>query len=160
MIQTTPTQLLVVSSSAPIVCFFSPTWGLVTALVIMYAFDIFCGMRADGIEISHGDNFSFKKLGNATKLLLLYLVILQVLYSVVKLNGNPDAGLLATKSLNYVFLYVYLQNSFKNLRKAYPKNKHIIIAYYLIRFEFTKALPGNVQDIIEKIEKDEQRRDN
>ncbi len=38
-------------------------------------------------------------------------------------------------------LMVYLQNAFKNLIIAYPKNKGFRIIYHVIRFEFKRATP-------------------
>jgi hypothetical protein len=47
---------------------------------------------------------------------------------------------------------VYLQNAFKNLITAYPKNKAFRIIYHLIRFEFKRAMPSHVQEVIGRIE--------
>ena len=47
---------------------------------------------------------------------------------------------------------MYLQNAFKNLIIAYPKNKSFRIIYHVIRFEFKRATPAHVQAIIDRIE--------
>lgn len=47
---------------------------------------------------------------------------------------------------------MYLQNAFKNLIIAYPKNKGFRIIYHVIRFEFKRATPAHVQGIIDRIE--------
>ena len=66
--------------------------------------------------------------------------------------GDGDSALTVIKTITYVFSYVYLQNAFKNLIIAYPKNKAFRIIYHLIRFEFKRAMPSHVQGVIERIE--------
>lgn len=66
--------------------------------------------------------------------------------------GDGDSSLIVIKTITYVFSYVYLQNAFKNLIVAYPKNKAFRIIYHLIRFEFKRAMPSHVQGVIERIE--------
>lgn len=45
------TRMVLVSSMSPVLAFFTPTKGFVIALVIMFAFNIWAGMRADGVSI-------------------------------------------------------------------------------------------------------------
>ena len=52
------------------------------------------------------------------------------------------------------FMYVYVQNAFRNLIHAYPANKALRIIYHVIRFEFKRALPENVQKIVERVERE------
>ena len=68
--------------------------------------------------------------------------------------GDYPAALIAMKSLTYVFMYVYVQNAFRNLIHAYPANKALRIIYHVIRFEFKRALPENVQKIVERVERE------
>ena len=68
--------------------------------------------------------------------------------------GDDTAALIAMKSLTYVFMYVYVQNAFRNLIHAYPANKALRIIYHVIRFEFKRALPENVQKIVERVERE------
>jgi hypothetical protein len=49
---------------------------------------------------------------------------------------------------------VYLQNAFRNLIIAYPKNVAIRVIYHIIRLEFTRALPSHIQPIIDRLEKE------
>ena len=51
-------------------------------------------------------------------------------------------------------MYVYVQNAFRNLIHAYPTNKALRIIYHVIRFEFKRALPENVQKIVERVERE------
>ena len=51
-------------------------------------------------------------------------------------------------------MYVYLQNAFRNLIKAYPKKIALRIIYHVIRLEFTRALPSYWQPMINRLEKE------
>lgn len=131
-----------------------PTKGFVLALVLMFAFNCFCGMRADGVSISRCKNFSFSKFKNALVEILLYLVIIEMVFAIMTSCGDSKAALVTAKSMTYVFIYVYLQNSFKNLVKAYPRKMALRVIYHLLRFEFTRALPSYLKPIIERVEKE------
>ena len=131
-----------------------PTKGFVLALVLMFAFNCWAGMRADGVSIARCKNFSFSKFKNALVEILLYLVIIEMVFTIMASCGDSKAALVAAKSITYVFIYVYAQNSFKNLIKAYPKKMALRIIYHVLRFEFTRALPSYLKPIIERVEKE------
>lgn len=122
------------------------------ALIIMFAFNIWAGMRADGVAIKNCKRFSFRKFKNALAELLLYVTIIHVIYSVMLQCGDNEAAMIVIKSLTYVFMYVYLQNAFRNLIVAYPKKIALRIIYHVIRMEFTRALPSYWQPIIERFQ--------
>ena len=129
-----------------------PTKGFVLALVLMFAFNCWAGMRTDGVSIARCKNFSFSKFKNALVEILLYLVIIEMVFAIMTSCGDSKAALVTAKSVTYVFIYVYLQNSFKNLVKAYPKKMALRVIYHLLRFEFTRALPSYLKPIIERVE--------
>lgn len=122
------------------------------ALIIMFTFNIWAGMRADGVAIKNCKRFSFRKFKNALAELLLYVTIIHVIYSVMLQCGDNEAAMIVIKSLTYVFMYVYLQNAFRNLIVAYPKKIALRIIYHVIRLEFTWALPSYWQPIIERFQ--------
>ena len=129
-----------------------PTKGFVLALVLTFAFNCFAGMRADGVTITRCRNFSFGKFKNALVEILLYLIIIEMVFTIMASCGDKQAALVTAKSITYVFIYVYVQNSFKNLVKAYPKKMALRVIYHLLRFEFARALPSYLKPIIERVE--------
>ena len=147
-------RLIVVSTLSPVLSYLTPTKGFVYALVVMFAFNIWAGMRADGVAIIRCKNFSFRKFKNSLCELLLYLFIIESIFVIMKNCGDDNAALVIVKSLTYVFMYVYLQNSFRNLIIAYPNKIALRIIYHIVRLEFTRALPSHLQPIIERIEKE------
>lgn len=147
-------RMIFATSLSPVLAYFTPTAGFMWALVIMFAFNIWAGMRADGVIIRRCKNFKFSKFKNALAELLLYVTIIYVIYSTMIQCGDSEAALIVIKSLTYVFMYVYLQNAFRNLIQAYPKKVALRIIYHVIRLEFTRALPSYWQPIIERYEKE------
>ena len=109
-------------------------------------------MRADGVSIIRCRNFSFSKFKNALCEFLIYLVIIWIIAVTMSAMGDAAEALVVIKTMTYVFSYVYVQNAFKNLIHAYPKNVAFRVIYHLIRFEFKRAMPTHVKSVIERIE--------
>lgn len=143
-------RIVVVSAVAPILGFYTPTTSFLLSLVIMFGFNIWAGMRADGVTVTCCRPFSFSKFRNALWELLLYGLIIEVVFTVMFMCGDYDTALLVIKSLTYIFMYVYLQNAFRNLIIAYPRTMALRIIYHVIRLEFTRALPSYLQPIIDR----------
>lgn len=147
-------RIILVTSFSPILGYFTPTKGFVFSLVMMFSFNIWAGMRADGVSIVRCKNFSFRKFKNALCELILYLFIVETIFIIMKNCGDEKASIIVVKSLTYVFMYVYLQNAFRNLIKAYPTKVVLRIIYHVIRLEFTRVLPGYWQPIIERYQRE------
>lgn len=147
-------RIIVISAVSPVLGYLTPTKGFVYALVVMFAFNIWAGMRADGVAIVRCKNFSFRKFKNALCELLLYLFIVETIFVIMNNCGDDQAAIVVVKTLTYVFMYVYLQNAFRNLIVAYPKELALRIIYHVIRLEFARALPSHLQPIIERLEKE------
>lgn len=147
-------RIILVTSFSPILGYFTPTKGFVFSLVMMFSFNIWAGMRADGVSIVRCKNFSFRKFKNALCELLLYLFIVETIFTIMMNCGDGNTAIIVVKSLTYVFMYVYLQNAFRNLIIAYPRNLALRIIYHVIRLEFTRALPSHLQPIIDRLEKE------
>ena len=147
-------RIISISTVSPIFGYLTPTKGFVYALVAMFAFNIWAGMRADGVAIVRCKNFSFRKFKNALCELFLYLFIMEAIFFIMKNCGDSQAAIIVVKSLTYVFMYVYLQNAFRNLIKAYPTKVALRIIYHVIRLEFTRVLPGYWQSIIERYQRE------
>ena len=146
--------MIFATTASPLFAYLTPTSGFMYALVLMFAFNIWAGMRADGVAIRNCKRFSFHKFKNALAELLLYVTIIHVIYSVMLQCGDNEAAKVVIKSLTYVFMYVYLQNAFRNLIKAYPTKVALRIIYHVIRLEFTRVLPGYWQPIIERYQRE------
>lgn len=120
-------RIITISTVSPLFGYLTPTKGFVYALVVMFAFNIWAGMRADGVAIVRCKNFSFRKFKNALCEFLLYLFIVEAIFVIMKNCGDENAAVIVVKSLTYVFMYVYLQNAFRNLIIAYPGIWHYVL---------------------------------
>lgn len=148
------TRMVFATMLSSVAAVISPIQGLFTMLLIMFGFNIFCGMRADGVSIIRCRRFSFSKFKNAAFEILLYISIISVLYFSMERAGDKEEGIIVSKILSYIFSYVYLQNSFKNLVRAYPKNRAYRMIYHFIRFEFAKMLPSRIGEVIDRISRE------
>ena len=153
-------RLIIISAFSSLLAILTPTEGFVVALIIGFGFNIFCGMRADGISISRCKNFSWNKAQKAIFELTLYFTIVYVIYSIVYACGDKKEAIFAAKILTYIFDYAYVCNGFKNLIIAYPKNVIFRVIYHLIRFEIMKALPGYWKPIIDRLNNEFDKQDN
>ena len=147
-------RIIAIPTVIPLFGYLTPTKGFIYALVVMFAFNIWAGMRADGVAIVRCKNFSFRKFKNALCEFLLYLFIVEAIFFINENCGDDQAAIVVVKSLSYVFIYVYLQNAFRNLIIAYPRKLALRIIYHVIRLEFTRALPSHLQPIIDRLEKE------
>ena len=150
----TPDQLRIVAASAfsYMLAYVSPTGGFVFALVMFALFNVWCGMRADGVSVQSCKNFKWRKFRAAIGELLLCVLLVLLLSVGMGAMGDTAESVVVIKSMTYVFCYVYLQNSIKNLIIAYPRNVKLRVLYHLIRFEFTRAMPSHVRGVVERIE--------
>ena len=153
-------RLIIISAFSSLLAILTPTEGFVVALIIGFGFNIFCGMRADGISITRCKNFSWNKAQKAIFELALYFTIIYVIYSIVYACGDKKEATFAAKILTYIFDYAYICNGFKNLIIAYPKNVIFRVIYHLIRFEIMKALPGYWKPIIDRLNNEFDKQDN
>lgn len=147
-------RIISISTVSQLLGYVTPTKGFVYALVVMFAFNIWSGMRADGVAIVRCKNFSFRKFKNALCELFLYLLIVETIFVIMENCGDDQAAIVVVKSLTYVFMYVYMQNAVRNLIIAYPRNLALRIIYHVIRLEFTRALPSHLKPIIDRLEKE------
>ena len=86
--------------------------------------------------------------------MFLFVSIIYVISLMMFNMGDIEESLIVTKTITYIFIYAYTSNSFKNLVKAFPKNKAIRIIYHLVRLEFMRAIPSRVQEVIDRVEKE------
>lgn len=146
-------RIIVVGAVSSLLSIVTPTKGFMVALILMCGFNIWCGMRADGVVIMTCKNFSKKKFRGALLELLLYVAIILLVRSAMWLCGDGCESMYAVKTLVYIFMYVYLQHSFRNLTIAYPRNIAIWFIYLFIRLEFLKMMPSNLRSILEQYDK-------
>lgn len=144
---------LFLSTLMAIVC---PTASMMGALTIACMFNIWCGMRADGVSVIRCHRFSWGKFSKALYEFVLILMVIELVRGIMFLCGDDDASIYPIKVLTYAISIYYFQNAMKNLVKAYPESKGLWVLYLFVRFEWKKALPSNVAEKIEQYKQHEE----
>lgn len=146
-------RIIMIAVLSPVLAVVTPTGPFLLALILCFGFNIWCGMRSDGVSIINCRPFRWKKFQRAVLELLLYVIIIELIRTVMYQCGDESISIYAVKTLTYVFMYVYLQNAFKNLVSTYPRNKALWVIYHVIRLEFKRAMPSNVSEMMEQYDK-------
>lgn len=139
-----------------IAAYFDSTFTFMIALFAAFAFNILAGLRADDVKFTMWRllNFDGNKFKDSLKEFLLIVVITYFLKALIDLMQHNEKSVYAVQILVWIALYYYVRNSLRNLSKAYPKVKWIVVVYHLFSFQFTKMMPESVNKAIEKTETD------
>ena len=138
--------------TSTILAIVTPTGTFVGALTLASMFNVWAGMRADGVSVIRCKRFSWDKFLRALCEFMEIMVVIELIRGIMYLCGDDGVSLYPVKILTYAACVIYLQNALKNLVKAYPKNKMLWVVYLFIRCEWRKALPTNVDAMLERYE--------
>ena len=140
-----------------VAAYFDSTFTFMIALFAAFIFNILAGLRADEVKFTMWRlaNFDGNKFKDSLKEFLLIVVITYFLKGIMDLMQHNEKSVYAVQILVWIALYYYLRNSLRNLSKAYPKIKWIVVVYHLFSFQFGKVMPESVNKAIEKAEEDE-----
>ena len=148
-------RMVAVTIVSAVMSVLSPVNNFLLALMVAWGFNVLAGMRSDGIMITNCSKFSIRKFSDSIVQLVLYVCVLCGVQMVMYLCGDCDKSVYVVKTATYIFIYVWVCNGFKNLIRAYPKAKGLIIVYLLLRLDFKKIAPQHVQDVIDAYERHE-----
>lgn len=126
----------------------TPTQNFVLVVCIACMFNLFGGMRADGVTNIRCKNFSWRKFRYCLAELLVFLLIIEVVAILFHIMGDRGAQYYVCKTLAYCIAYFYVDNGLKNICKAYPKSKGMWIVYLFIHLDFKRVL--KIDELIEK----------
>ena len=112
----------------------------VLILVILFVFDIVCGIITD--KIINKTGFSFSKFMKSIQFLCLYVVIIASIWAVCYLQDDIEEGLLLLKTITYVCAYFYFSNIAKNLHESHPKNRFFAFLFFVLSVDIlTNKIP-------------------
>jgi len=121
----------------------TPTVPFVTAVVVAAFFNVWCGMRADGVVNIRCKNFSWRKFVYALMELIAFLFVIETIAMVCHSMGDIEVKQYACKTAAYLIIYCYLDNGMKNLCKAYPKTRGLWYIYLFVHLDFKRLLRIN-----------------
>lgn len=142
-----------------ILAILAPTGSFLVAMTLACMFNIWAGMRADGVSVIRCHAFSWGKFREAIFEFAVILAVIELIRGIMFLCGDGGASMYPVKILTYTVCLMYVQNSLKNLVKAYPKNRSLWVMYLFVRFEWKRALPSNVGAMVEQYEKHVERQE-
>jgi hypothetical protein len=132
------TFISVILSSA--LTILNPLFNPVIILVVLFIFDIVCGIISD--KIINKTHFSFSKFLRAVLFLALYIVIITAIYVICWLQNDIQEGETLLKVITYVCSYFYFSNIARNLHETYTDNRFFAFLFYVLSVDlFTSKLP-------------------
>ncbi len=139
-----------------IAAYFDSTFTFLIALFAAFLFNILAGLRADDVKFTMWRliNFDGHKFKDSLKELALIVMITYFLKAIMDLMQYNEKSVYAVQILVWLALYYYVRNSLRNLSKAYPKIKWVVVVYHLFSFQFGKIIPETVTKALEKAEED------
>ena len=117
-----------------------PTMGFVVAIILAGFFNIWCGMRSDGVTIINCRSFSWRKFIRALAEMLMFLIIVELLALICHSMGDHNVKVYACKTIGYCIVYCYIDNGLKNLCKAYPRSRGLWLIYLVVHFDFRRMV--------------------
>lgn len=126
----------------------TPTAQFVTAVLIAAFFNVWCGMRADGVVNIRCKNFSWSKFLYAVMELLAILFVIETIAIVCHSMGDKEVSIYACKVAAYMIIYCYIDNGLKNLCKAYPRTRGLWYIYLFVHLDFKRLV--KIDSLIER----------
>ncbi|MBF0577747.1 hypothetical protein [Dysgonomonas sp. GY617] len=148
-------QAPLIGVSTLFAAYFDSTYTFMIALFLAFSFNILAGLMADEVKFQMWRlvNFDGHKFKDSLKELLLIVLVTYFLKMLMDLMHHNEKSVYVVQILVWLALYFYVRNSLRNLSKAYPKIKWIVVVYYLFSFQFAKMMPESVNKAIEQTEK-------
>jgi len=138
-----------------VVAAMTPTGGFVIAIVIGWVFNLWCGMRADGVTIINCSPFSWTKFRYALLELLMFLTIMEIISISGHSMGDGGEIVYACKTISYFVWYCYLKNGLRNLCKVYKDSKALWLIYLFVSIDLKRLT--RIEDVQQAYEEHEKR---
>lgn len=122
--------------------FFSPIKDFMTAAVLLFIVNFFCGLLAD---IVVGNKWQTKKALIFVWYCFLYFGMCAFVFACGHYMRNEEGAVQCVSYVCYLALYIYGVNIVRNLKKVVVPSssmyKILDIIYYVLTFEFVKKIP-------------------
>ena len=122
--------------------FFSPIKDFMTAAVLLFIVNFFCGLLAD---IVVGNKWQTKKALIFVWYCFLYFGLCAFVFACGHFMRNEDGAVQCVSYVCYLALYIYGVNIVRNLKKVVVPGssmyKILDIIYYVLTFEFVSKIP-------------------
>ena len=93
--------------TSTILAIVAPTGSFLAALTLGCMFNVWAGMRADGVSVIRCRNFSWDKFLRAIIEFGVILTVIELIRAVMFLCGDVSESLYPVKTLTYTAFYIY-----------------------------------------------------
>lgn len=141
--------------------YFESTYTFIIALFLAFIGNILAGFEADEVKIKLKrifppvmlfDNFSGNKFKDSLAEFALILIVIYSVKGLFDLMKVSDSSYVAVQAMMGIAIYVYLRNSLRNLKTAYPKILFFKILYALVALKFKDFFGEEVSNIVNEEE--------
>jgi hypothetical protein len=152
-----------VTSSLAVISYFDSTYTFIIALCLAFFMNIFAGFRADEVRVRLKrvfppaiwfENFRGNKFKDSLAELALILIVIYAIKGVFDLMGVDESSVIAVQTMMGIAIYVYFRNSLRNLTTVYPRIIFFKILYALIALKFKNLFGEDIANIVDKEEKE------
>ena len=119
--------------------YFMPIKELTIVISIAFVVNFVTGI-VTGILVQN-EPIQFKKALLAFCEVAVYLVIFTTMFSVGERMNSYQSVLTALQVLTWAWIYFYVSNWSKNLKRLLPDSRGIAFFYFVLNLEFMKRIP-------------------
>ncbi len=133
-------KILFATLLSGIIAYLQPVHNAIIVLMFVFVGDIVFGIIEDFIVSKN--KFNPKKFMLAFVYVALYTSIVAGVYVIGERMGDMEESIYVVKTLTYVFVYFYVSNSVRNLRKIFPNSKILAFLDFFLGLEFMQRIPA------------------
>jgi magnesium-transporting ATPase (P-type) len=131
-------KLVTVTAVSCLLAYLQPIHSVMFALFFIFFFDMIIGILTD-LTVNK-KSLSSKKFMFACLSFAIYITIIAMIYVVGERMNDLNEALFIDKFITYAFVYFYIVNSLKNLRKLLPRSRGIAFLEFIVGLEFVKRI--------------------
>ncbi len=132
-------KLIIAGIISSIIAYLQPVHNAIFVLAGLVVIDLILGIYTD-ININK-TRFNFKKAMFACFYAAIYASIIASTFVIGERMGDKDESLLVVKTLTYVFIFFYISNINKNLKRILPHSRIIAFLDFFVGLKFMERIP-------------------
>jgi hypothetical protein len=130
---------LIIGAISSIMAYLTPVHDLLVCIGLAFAGNFLWGYIA-GLVVQ-SDSFCLKKAKVAIYEVVIYCALIAFIYTIGEKMNNKDLALKSLAIITWAWIYFYLVNIFKNLKRLFPTSRGLAFVYFVISLEFNKQFP-------------------
>lgn len=132
-------KAIIVVITSSILAYLTPVKDIMLCIMISFTANFLTGYIA-GI-VTQCEMFSLKKAKVAIYEAVVYLLLIAIIFTLGEKMGDKEWALKCLSIITYAWIYFYLVNILKNLKRLFPLSRGLAFVYYVVSLEFVKRFP-------------------